>query len=83
MTSNFCRTSTAVTVGSTVEFPNEDPFFHNVFSLSNAAQFDLGRYPFGDKPHRGPRESRHRQGVLPPAFTDERRSSWCSIIHGS
>ena len=33
----------AVTQGSTVEFPNDDPFFHNVFSLSRAASFDLGR----------------------------------------
>jgi plastocyanin len=37
----------AVTRGSTVEFPNGDPFFHNVFSLSGAAKFDLGRYPQG------------------------------------
>lgn len=34
-----------VTVGSTVEFPNDDLIFHNVFSLSRAATFDLGRYP--------------------------------------
>lgn len=33
--------------GSTVEFPNEDPLFHNVFSLSRARSFDLGRYPRG------------------------------------
>jgi plastocyanin len=37
----------AVTVGSTVAFPNEDPFFHNVFSLSRARTFDLGRFPSG------------------------------------
>jgi plastocyanin len=37
----------AVTVGSTVEFPNDDPIFHNVFSLSRAATFDLGRFPKG------------------------------------
>jgi len=37
----------AVTVGSTVDFPNDDPFFHNVFSLSKAKTFDLGRYPSG------------------------------------
>jgi plastocyanin len=36
-----------VPVGSTVEFPNFDPIFHNVFSLSNAHQFDLGFYPKG------------------------------------
>lgn len=34
--------------GSTVEFPNQDPIFHNVFSLSEARTFDLGRYPQGD-----------------------------------
>ena len=38
----------AVPVGSTVEFPNDDPFFHNVFSLSGPATFDLGRYPPGE-----------------------------------
>jgi plastocyanin len=38
----------AITRGSTVEFPNSDPFFHNVFSLSRGANFDLGRYPKGD-----------------------------------
>ena len=38
----------AITAGSTVEFPNFDPYFHNVFSLSRAASFDLGRYPRGD-----------------------------------
>lgn len=38
----------AVTVGSTVEFPNDDLIFHNVFSLSRAATFDLGRYPRGE-----------------------------------
>ena len=37
----------AVTVGSTVEFPNSDPFYHNVFSLSKPRRFDLGRYPKG------------------------------------
>jgi plastocyanin len=33
--------------GSTVEFPNADDVFHNVFSLSSARTFDLGRYPKG------------------------------------
>lgn len=37
----------AVTVGTTVSFPNSDPFYHNVFSLSKASRFDLGRYPEG------------------------------------
>src|SRR5580765_352843 len=37
----------AVTKGSAVDFPNDDPIFHNVFSLSSAATFDLRRYPRG------------------------------------
>ena len=35
----------SIPVGSTVKFPNDDPIFHNVFSLSKARQFDLGFYP--------------------------------------
>jgi plastocyanin len=37
----------AVTTGTVVQFPNGDPFYHNVFSLSKAARFDLGRYATG------------------------------------
>jgi plastocyanin len=37
----------AITRGSTVDFPNADPFFHDVFSLSRAGTFDLGSYPRG------------------------------------
>src|SRR5271167_893419 len=36
-----------VPVGSTIQFPNADPIFHNVFSLSRAQSFDLGFYPKG------------------------------------
>lgn len=35
----------AIQTGDTVHFPNDDPFFHNVFSLSGSRSFDLGRYP--------------------------------------
>jgi plastocyanin len=38
----------AITRGSSIDFPNSDPFFHNVFSLSRGANFDLGRYPRGE-----------------------------------
>jgi plastocyanin len=38
----------AVQAGSTVEFPNDDDIFHNVFSLSTPAPFDLGLYRSGD-----------------------------------
>jgi len=37
----------AVTSGSTVEFPNEDPIAHNLFSLSPGNAFDLGFYRKG------------------------------------
>lgn len=36
-----------VPVGSIVQFPNADPFFHNVFSLFNGKRFDLGLYEAG------------------------------------
>jgi plastocyanin len=38
----------AVTVGTPIEFPNEDPFFHNVFSIYRGKPFDLGLYESGD-----------------------------------
>lgn len=37
----------AITVGTTVDFPNNDRTYHNVFSLSKARRFDLGRYAAG------------------------------------
>src|SRR5215470_18739814 len=36
-----------VPVGTVVEFPNHDPFFHNVFSLFEGKRFDLGLYEAG------------------------------------
>jgi plastocyanin len=36
-----------VAAGESVSFPNFDPIFHNVFSLSKAKSFDLGNYPKG------------------------------------
>ena len=37
----------AIMTGTTVDFPNSDKFYHNVFSLSKPARFDLGRYSAG------------------------------------
>lgn len=37
-----------ILVGTTVDFPNRDNLFHNVFSYSQAKEFDLGRYPRND-----------------------------------
>jgi plastocyanin len=39
---------TVVTAGSSVRFPNNDPFNHNVFSLSREGDFDLGLYGRGE-----------------------------------
>ncbi|MEO7361117.1 MAG: hypothetical protein ABI120_12370 [Gemmatimonadaceae bacterium] len=36
-----------VAVGGSVEFPNQDPFSHNVFSNTELGRFDLGLYPRG------------------------------------
>lgn len=44
---NFVPYVLPVIAGTTVEFLNHDPVYHNVFSLSKAAHFDLGRYPQG------------------------------------
>ena len=44
-----------IPVGSTVDFPNADPFFHNVFSLFDGKRFDLGLYEAGS----------HKQVVFP------------------
>ncbi|HEY3215234.1 MAG TPA: carboxypeptidase regulatory-like domain-containing protein [Candidatus Eisenbacteria bacterium] len=37
----------AVAVGTSVDFPNQDPIYHNVFSVSPVKRFDLGKYPRG------------------------------------
>ncbi len=36
-----------IPTGSVVEFPNADPFFHNVFSMFDGKRFDLGLYEAG------------------------------------
>jgi plastocyanin len=38
-----------VPVGSVVDFPNADPWFHNVFSLYRGKRFDLGLYQAGSQ----------------------------------
>jgi plastocyanin len=43
----FSQSAMTVKVGDTVSFKNEDPFAHNVFSLSDVKTFDLGSYPKG------------------------------------
>jgi plastocyanin len=41
----FVEDTVVIPAGSSVSFPNLDPVFHNVFSLSRAKSFDLGNYP--------------------------------------
>jgi plastocyanin len=45
-----------VPVGGTVDFPNEDPIFHNVFSVSGENRFDLQLYK---RPKSGAQTFRH------------------------
>ena len=44
---NFYPHVLAVRVGTSVEFPNNDRVFHNVFSFRDGKRFDLGLYPIG------------------------------------
>jgi plastocyanin len=44
----FVPAAAVVPVGTSVAFPNQDPFFHNVFSYSRPKRFDLGRFPQGE-----------------------------------
>ena len=43
----FTPGAVVVRTGTTVRFPNQDPFFHNIFSYADP-RFDLGRYPEGE-----------------------------------
>lgn len=47
MNGNKVETLT-IKAGDAVRFRNEDPFFHNIFSLSESKMFDLGSFPKGD-----------------------------------
>jgi plastocyanin len=43
----FSPRALAVPVGAAVNFPNYDPIYHNLFSVSSPNQFDLGLYKGG------------------------------------
>ena len=51
-----------VQVGTTVEFPNLDDTYHNIFSYSPAKRFDLGRYRKEDRPI--PAETFDKPGLI-------------------
>lgn len=44
----FTKEKITIKVGDTVNFPNQDPIHHNVFSLSEVKTFDLGSYNKGE-----------------------------------
>ena len=44
---SFVPRVVAIAAGSSVDFPNFDPIYHIVFSVSPARRFDLGKYPRG------------------------------------
>lgn len=44
----FTKTALTINKGDSVKFINNDPFFHNVFSLSDVKFFDLGSFPKGE-----------------------------------
>jgi len=65
----------ACVVGSTVDFPNQDPIFHNVFSVSSIRRFDLGKYP----QWHSKQITFRRTGVV-PVFCDTHPNMACFIV---
>lgn len=43
----FDKTALTIKAGDKIVFRNDDPFVHNVFSLTEPGSFDLGTYPQG------------------------------------
>ncbi len=62
-------------VGTTVDFPNQDPIFHNVFSVSPTKRFDLGKYPRGHS-----KQVTFRKPGLVQVFCDIHPSMACFIL---
>ena len=62
-------------VGTTVDFPNQDPIFHNVFSVSPTKRFDLGKYPRGKS-----KQVTFKKAGLVQVFCDIHPSMSCFIL---
>jgi plastocyanin len=62
-------------VGTTVDFPNQDPIFHNVFSVSPTKRFDLGKYPRGHS-----KQVTFKKPGLVQVFCDIHPSMACFIL---
>jgi plastocyanin len=65
----------AVPVGSRVQFPNQDPILHNVFSVSPGNAFDLGIYRSGP-----PKEKRFEQPGVVRVFCNVHQSMVAYIL---
>ena len=65
----------ACVVGSTIDFPNQDPIFHNVFSVSSIRRFDLGKYPQGHS-----KQVRFLKTGVVPVFCDIHPNMACFIV---
>jgi plastocyanin len=65
----------AVPVGSRVQFPNQDPILHNVFSVSPGNAFDLGIYRSGP-----PKEKRFEQPGLVRVYCNVHQSMVAYIL---
>ena len=48
MLNNKAVEAISVSPGDTIHFMNNDPWFHNIFSLTQTKTFDLGSYPQGE-----------------------------------
>jgi plastocyanin len=62
-------------VGTVVDFPNMDPIYHNVFSVSPVKRFDLGKYPRGHS-----KQVRFTKPGLVPVFCDIHSNMACFIL---
>lgn len=49
----FAKSLIIISTGTTVFFPNNDPHYHNIYSLSRPKRFDLGRYKASENPASG------------------------------
>src|SRR5206468_2042109 len=64
-----------VVIGTTVDFPNQDPIYHNVFSVSPVRRFDLGKYPRGHS-----KQVTFARPGLVPVFCDIHANMACFIL---
>lgn len=74
---NFAPRVRVITVGSTVDYPNQDPFTHNVFSTTPGALFDLGSYGSGKS-----KSNRFTKAGAFPVYCNvhEKMTAWVVVV---